>query len=105
PGGGLIFQGAIRRFIVRAVMQTSRHCPSDFQTASAIKIRLIPFSPQIQSVGWASMPDMPHPIYGTPYPSFPRRRESRPFPCGTVEEKGYLTPTFWIPACAGMTII
>ena len=33
------------------------------------------------------MPDMPHPIYGTPYPSFPRRRESRPFPCGTVEEK------------------
>ena len=51
------------------------------------------------------MPDMPHPIYGTPYPSFPRRRESRPFPCGTVEKKGYLTPTFWIPACAGMTII
>ena len=33
------------------------------------------------------MPDTLHPIYGTPYPSFPRRRESRPFPCGTVEEK------------------
>ncbi len=33
------------------------------------------------------MPDMPHPIYGTPYPSFPRRREARPFPCGTVGEK------------------
>ena len=33
------------------------------------------------------MPDTPHPIYGTPYPSVPRRRESRPFPCGTVEEK------------------
>ena len=84
---GLIFKA---QFVVSSFGQSCRYpvIPVRFSDGlGTVKIRLIPFSPQIQSVGRASMPDTPHPIYGTPYPSFPRRRESRRFPCGTVGEK------------------
>ena len=52
------------------------------------------------------MPDTPHPIYGTPLPAIPAQAGIQTFPLwNRGRKKGYLTPTFWIPACAGMTII
>jgi len=73
-------------------MRTSRHSPSGFQTASAVKIRLIPFSPQIQSVGWASMPDMPQPIYGIPLSVIPAQAGIQTFPLWNRGRKKVTSP-------------